>query len=175
MTKSTTALLFIGPSGAGPFHSPLWRVGSTAQVVEGGTNGPFWLISSADDGSEGLMPNYLPIESLHAETVARSVVLLVATLVGSGHIRGLLSDTQNISIVEGRKTFAPYWELADDVLTQITHELSESCRLGIVTLDEPTVLNDAAVQLLRSWGLRVETFQRNHEIENRNITRGQRG
>ena len=74
MTKVTTAMVIVGPSGVGPFHAPGWRVGEVLQLVEGGHAGPFWLHDSL--GGRGA-PSQSParfVGSLDAEVVAASLI-----------------------------------------------------------------------------------------------------
>ena len=48
MTWPRTALVMVGPSGVGPFHSPDLRIGMTVQLIECGSNGPYWLKTPDD-------------------------------------------------------------------------------------------------------------------------------
>ena len=144
----------VGPSGIGSFHSRDWRVGAVAELVEAGTNGPYWLYRDAD-GQE----RTIHIDSLDPDIVARSVLLLLGHLCDDATTRGWLHDTHNLYLDEnGRLKVAPYWELADEVVSAIATSLGPRYRLGIVKLDDSSLMNSASIAHLLALGFDVETF-----------------
>lgn len=158
MTDVSTSLLLIGPTGVGSFNSPDWRVGYTAQLVEGSTNGPYWLFEE-NHGEERV----LMIDSLFPEVVARSIALLTAVVTSNQRALEILEETHNVtpdSDPDGkvRLQIAPYWDLADDVMSQVSDSLSAHCRLGLVTLDETTVANEEVIAHLLDIGFTVDSF-----------------
>jgi hypothetical protein len=154
LTALSTALLMVGPSGIGSFHSPDWRVGGVAQLVEAGTNGPYWLYSD-QDGDE----RTIHIDSLEPEIVSRSVLLLLGHLTNDPVARAWLRDTHNLFSDEtGRLTVAPYWEIADEVAQAISAALAPHYRLGFVKLDDTTLVNEEVCAHLLALGFSVEGF-----------------
>jgi hypothetical protein len=154
MTDITTSLLMISPTGVGPFHSPDWRVGFTAQLVEGSGNGPYWLYQDAQGCERVLM-----IDSLHPEIVACSVVLLVSVLAGNAEVLSILDATHNITHEEsGGIRIAPYWDLADEVTKQLVTHLAPMTRLGLVTLDANSIASSAVFAHLLEFGMVADSF-----------------
>lgn len=153
MTTASTAFVMVGPSGVGSFHDRLWRVSpNNAQLVEGGTNGPYFLLEPGDDEFA------FHIEDLDADSVMRAVVLLTTLLVGEENTIGLLRASENlISTVTGERV-APYWELADDVLQSLAKRLAPICRIGIVRLDEQSILTTEVGDSLRALQFDVSTY-----------------
>ena len=157
MSKFSSSLLFVGPSGVGPFHSPDWRVSWCVNLVEGGSNGPFWLpLPSFEDQR---VVELMMIDGHDAQLVAESLVLLLAVVFGSENLLGLLEETHNFSQTDDR-TFkmAPFWELAHDVRVKCVSDLKGRLRVGVVQLDAGSIFDSEVVGLLESWGLRVEAF-----------------
>jgi hypothetical protein len=153
MTSFSTALLFVGPSGVGPFHSRNWRVGVTAQLVEAGSNGPYWLYEH--EGRE----HVVAIEGLDEDSVTRSIVMLLGHVIDNAFARGWLWDTHNLVLREdGSTAVAPCWELADSVLESVASNLREVCRLGWVRLDSSSLFDDAVSAHLLSLGFDLDAF-----------------
>lgn len=154
MTDVSTALLMIGPSGVGPFHSPDWRVAGCAQLVEGGSNGPYWLYGDTSGTERVLM-----IDSLDAQIVADSVLLLIAVMANNPKALGMLEATHNVSIQEqGQLSIAPYWDLADTVRNYVASAMRTSVRTGLVILDETSVANHEVIAHLLGLGITLDTF-----------------
>lgn len=156
MTAISTALLMVGPSGVGPFHSPDWRVSFVAQLVEAGSNGPYWLINSP-----GQRESYLPINSIEPEEVARSVVLLLGQqFVDDAQVQGFLRETHNlIDNEDGTTTIAPYWDGSDSDFAYYASRQAPRCRLGVVKLDEMSLMNEGTFAHLLDYGFTLEAFE----------------
>ena len=154
MSGSSSALLMVGPTGVGPFHSHDWRVGFTAQLVEGGTNGPYWLFQRSNEREQVLF-----IDGLDAKTVVQSIVLILAFAIGSANLKGWLDESHNTYLDEmGEIRIAPYWEVSEDLLIVCVRELHETVRLGFVMLDALSILDDEVVAHLCGLGFDVDTF-----------------
>lgn len=157
MSKFSTAFLFVGPSGVGSFHSPDWRVSWCSNLVEGGSNGPFWLPLPSFDDQRSV--GALLIDSNEPELVAQSLVLMLATVFGSENLLGLLLESHNITEVsDGEFAFAPFWELAPDVLAQCVSDLTGRIRIGFVQLDALGIFDSRVLNFLRSFEMPVESF-----------------
>lgn len=154
MTDVSTALLMIGPSGVGPFHSPHWRLAGFAQLVEGGSNGPYWLYRDTSGRERVLM-----IDSLDSQIIADSLLLLIAVMANNSKALGMLEATHNVSLQDqGQVSIAPYWELADTVRDNLASAIRTSVRAGLVILDDTSVANHAVIAHLLGLGITLNTF-----------------
>ena len=165
MTTASTAFVMVGPSGVGSFHDRLWRVSpNSSQLVEGGSNGPYFLLGSGDDEF------IFRIEDFDSESIMRAAVLLITLLVGEEQTMGMLRASENLIQTERGERVARYWEIADDVLHYLVKRLSPICRIGVVRLDSSSILTSAAVDELRILGFDVTTYEdvetvsANHEM-----------
>lgn len=155
MTAISTALLMVGPSGVGPFHSPDWRVSWVSQLVEAGSNGPYWLTSAP-----GRAEQYLPINSLDSWEVARSTVLLLGQNIDEPNVQALMRETENlIEGLDGEMRIAPYWDGSDSDFDFYASRLAPLCRLGLVRLDELTLFNQEVFAHLLRWNFTLVPFE----------------
>jgi hypothetical protein len=154
VTTASTAFVMVGPSGVGSFHDRLWRVSpNSSQLVEGGSNGPYFLLGSGDDEFT------FHVEDFDSESVMRAAVLLITLLVGEEQTIGMLRASENLIQTERGERVAPYWEIADDVLQFLVKRLAPICRIGVVCLDSSSILTPAAVDEMRILGFDVTTYE----------------
>jgi hypothetical protein len=156
MSQGTTTFVMVGPTGIGAFHDPLWRVGATVQLVEGGNNGPYWLAAPASHADAGAGPESLVIDSDDPQLVARSLVVLLAATVGDDALIAHLHRAHLITVEDGRRSIRSPWRLSGADLDECADSLS--VRIGIVRLHERSALNAESVTALRSWGFTVDEF-----------------
>ena len=156
MSRRTTAFVMVGPSGVGAFQDPLWRVWGTAQLVEGGNNGPFWVTAPGGHHDDGTGPESLVIDSDDPQIVARSVVALLAASLGDDALIAYLQRARLITVTDGRRVIRSPWHLSGADLDECVESLS--VRIGIVRLADESALDDEAVTALRSWGFAVDEF-----------------
>jgi hypothetical protein len=121
--------------------------------VEGGSNGPYFLLGSGDDEF------IFHVEDIDSESVVRAAVLLITLLVGEEQTIGMLRASENLIQTERGERVAPYWEIADDVLQSLVKRLTPICRIGIVRLDSSSILTPAAVDEMRILGFDVTTYE----------------
>lgn len=144
----------VGPSGVGSFHDRLWRVSpNSSQLVEGGSNGPYFLLGSGYDEF------IFHVEDSDSESLMRAAVLLITLLVGEEQTIGMLRASENLIQTERGERVAPYWEIADDVLQYLVKRLTPICRIGVVRLDSSSILTPAAVDEMRILGFDVTTYE----------------
>jgi hypothetical protein len=157
MSRFTSALVFASPLGSGSFYSDGWRVNWCANLVEGSSAGPYWLpLPSYEDH---LKIESMMIDSLEPELVTDSLILLLGAVFGSESLNWLLRESQNLIFPEdGKPALAPFWELADDVRNCCIRDLSTRIKIGVVSLDEHSLLGSESIRLLRGLGFRVEVF-----------------
>lgn len=148
----------VGPNGIGPFHSDEWRVGLTIQLVEGGSNGPYWLTTPGELIPGVARPDFLLIDSLEPQKIADSlVVMLVATTTPQEHQKELL-DVGVLTKTERGIGFPSPWIFPKRVMKDRLLALSDSYRIGIVSLDEFSLISDQVISILRNWNIEVKTF-----------------
>ena len=153
MTTASTAFVMVGPSGVGSFHDRLWRVNPRqGQLVEGGTNGPYFLLGSS---SEEFV---FPVEDFDSEGVARSVVLLIALLIEDEQALGLLRATENLVETDRGERVAPFWDLDEFSTQELASRLAPMCRVGLVRLDETSILNREVSAHLQELGFDLTEF-----------------
>jgi hypothetical protein len=156
----TTSLLFVGPASVGPFGDEnMWRVGPCAGLVEGGTNGPYFLMNAGHENEFAFM-----LDGLDNETVTSATIILVALLSQSERARDLLLDTHNLVETPTGLQVAPYWDLADDVAAHLASLLTPVCRIGLVQLDEQPLISPAVVEVLQRMGFSITVFRSNHQL-----------
>jgi hypothetical protein len=156
VSKSTTTFVMVGPTAVGAFQDPLWRVGVTVQLVEGGSNGPYWLTAPATHGDAGVVPESLVIDSDDPQLVARSLVALLAATVGDDDLVAHLQRAGLVRVTDGRRHIRSPWHLSGADLDECVDSLS--VRIGIVRLAQHSVLDAESVTALRSWGFTVDEF-----------------
>ena len=151
MTTFSTALVILGPTGVGPFHSPDWRVGPThIQVVEGGSNGPALMAGD----------HFMLINSLDPNTLLRALIVMVGTITDVSSVKNHLRETANIAMgPDGLETVTHCWDLSQEDLEWCASQLSQYVRLGVVSLDELSLLDTEARSGLTDLGFTVATFE----------------
>lgn len=158
MTKFSTALLMIGPAKIGIFGDDLWRVASSSQLVEGGSNGPFWLTPVS--GFSGKNETALLIDGTEPSVLRDSVLILGALASNDEQAIGILRDTHNIVEDDFGIHVAPYWELAPSTRDSLIRQIEQKVRFGFVILDEDSILDSRFFDSLTLAGLSSEVFTR---------------
>jgi len=143
----------ISPAGGGPFSTPVWRIGTVSQLVESGGE-PYWLVRNPDSGRD----EYVPIPVLDSFTIAQSVLLVLALTVASENCRQVMLEHHNLVKSRGQLKLAACWDLSDEEISLVLKDLQKRVRLGVVVLDEESILTPAALEHLQSWDLQVDTF-----------------
>ena len=159
MTTLTTSLLFVGPATVGPCADPeVWRVGPACGLVEGGTNGPYFLMNGGQDNEYAFM-----LDGLDVDTTLRAVILALAVLSQNENARFLLTESHNLIETPKGLQVAPYWDLADDVANQLVQILSSACRVGFVQLDGQPLISETVLAEMKRLGFEVTVFRSNHQ------------
>ena len=159
MTTSSTAMVLVGPAGVGSFNDRLWRVNPNgSQLVEGGTNGPYFLVRSGEQEFP------LHLEGTTTEEVVAGFVFLLALLVKDEHCLGLLRTTHNLVGPWGEDRVAQFWEIAPDVENSLVTRLKPLCRIGIVILDDRTIFSTEVFEALQALGLDIVRFEPTQEF-----------
>ena len=158
MSKVSTVLLSAGPRSIGPWGDRDWRVALSAQLVEGGSVA-YWLAAPTEPALHPAAPNALAIETPEHYVVVDSILMLLATHLGDENVEGYLLDTHNVTLVDGMRVVAPFWDItAAESLKFLVSRLTESVRLAFTILDEVRLVDDDVIQTLRVLGFDVEVY-----------------
>lgn len=132
MSRVTTGLVFVGPRRIAPWGDRAWRVAFTAQCVEGGSQA-YWLLSCPHSAtSDGLT---FPISSPDASAAYKALEQLLGFATSAGELGA------------GEAAKRPE-----------TRTLSARFRIGLVTLDQPSLLDAELIELLEAAEFDVEVF-----------------
>lgn len=161
MTKVSTAALLIGQASVGPWGDDAWRLGFTAQLVEGGGGGPYWLVSPPAEGGQRSFPPAIVIDGLDERQVFRSILVLLASIATDGDASSWYrSATGGLAAEEGGTLLQRQPRLFDVALEKrLSASLTEEFRVGVVLLDEPTVMSSEVVDRLVARGFRTQVFR----------------
>jgi hypothetical protein len=157
MSSLTTALLTVGPNATHPWGDRVWRVALSAQYVSGSSS-DYWLVSPTQPAQYPVIDKAIVLQSPGHIEVLDSVIFLVALHAGDTQIEGYLLDHHNISMEEGARLSADFWELTDETRTYLAGYLSRYLRLGFTILEEVTPIDPAVVRDLRAMGFDVDVF-----------------
>lgn len=94
----------------------------------------------------------------HPEAVVASVLMFLAAHFGDDDVEAYLVETHNVSVRDGVREIAPYYELADDTVRFLADHLSRTIRLGVTVLDEFSLVDSEVVAELRGLGFDVDEF-----------------
>lgn len=158
MSTVSTAQILVGPFGVGPFNAPDWRIGTTFQLVEGGTNGPYWLATYPQDPTQQGKPDFLLINSLQNLDLVKTLILFLAiSNADKGGIeqalaKGLLTRS------ERGIHFPQPWNFNAPEFAEAVSSLSKQTQLGIVSLSDMSLIGDDFVAELRRNGFTCQIF-----------------
>jgi hypothetical protein len=157
MTSSSTAILTVSPKHVGAWgDTNLWRISGSAQLVENSI--PYWLVTPTQPAEHQVNRDSLTIETPHAETVVESILMLLAAWFGGSRAESLLVETHNLTIEDNTRQIAPYWELSESTQATLASQLATQVRLGVTLLDQPSLIDNRALELLRGHGFEVTVF-----------------
>jgi hypothetical protein len=151
-------VLLLSPAGAGPFDTAAWRIGYTAQLVEGGNSGPYWLVSPPARAGERLALTSLVIGSAKPHQIAASVILLAAVL---GESTSDILEPVLVRTTEPGGSGVEMLPISPEnasVLERYATGLAGHTRVGAVILEPTTVLSPAVLSALRSMSVELSTF-----------------
>lgn len=157
MTKTTTALIALGPATISPWGDEAWRIGLTVQLVEGGSPA-YWLSNPTLEPLHSVHPLHVDIEVPDEECTFNALLLSIAVQVGGEKIEHLLLETHNIALSGRVREIAPYWDLSDDLVHALGLEIAGKVRIAVTLLDEQTLMTKAVIAKLRSLGISVSVF-----------------
>jgi hypothetical protein len=136
-----------------------WRVGFTAQLVEGGGGGPYWLIAAPTEASpEEQSPEVIIIGGLETRRVSESILLFMATTVGDSDVKSRLVERGLIGADDGGPVVPYEWPALGADPTKGLEYVIDNFRIGVVHLDENSVFTDDVISTLEGWGIDVRLF-----------------
>jgi hypothetical protein len=157
MTSSSTAILTVSPKYVGAWgDTNLWRIVGSAQLVENSI--PYWLVTPTQPAEHQVNGDSLTVETPQAETVVESILMLLAVWFGGSRSESLLVETHNLTIEDNSRRIAPYWELSESTQAALASQLASQVRLGVTLLEQPSLLDNRALELMRGIGFEVTVF-----------------
>jgi hypothetical protein len=157
MTRVSTALLTIGPRLVGSYGERAWRISGSAQIVEGST--PYWITTPTQPSQYQVSPSEIEVAAPQDDCVIESILFLLASHFGGEAVENYLLETHNISLGEnGTRQLARFYELVDETKYFLARNLCETLRLGVIRLDDSSLVNDGVIGALRDLGFDVEVF-----------------
>lgn len=130
----------------------------SAQLIEGGSSA-YWLASPTEPIQHQSAPRELAISSPQHDEVVDSILMLLATHLGDGNIEGYLIDTHNVTLIDGVRVVAPYWDIsAAESLRFLVTRLAATVRLGFTLLEEARLVDDQVIETLRLFGFDVDVY-----------------
>lgn len=157
MTRQSTALMTVSPLASFPWGDRIWRIAATAQLVEG--SAPYWIVTPTAPAAHPCQPAEIEVVAPQPESVIDSILIFLAAHFGSEYIPESLVESHNITIQEGVREIAPYYELSEPARSRLAKQLSGVIRLGITILEEQSLADERVVSGLRRLGFDVEVFR----------------
>lgn len=156
MSRLSTSLLSIGPKTVAPWGDRHWRISATAQLVEGSV--PYWIVTPTEPSQHQVMSSHIEVASPHPEAVVDSILVLLGAHFGDHEVEGRLVESHNLTVQNGVREIASFYELASDSRAAIASSLCLSVRLGLTRLDDLSLVNDEVVAALLRYGFDVEVY-----------------
>lgn len=157
MTRVTTALMFASPRSIGPWGDRAWRLALHASLVEGGA-AAYWTATPTTPAQHEVSSSEVEVEMPDMDGVIDATVLLLASHLGDEQVEALLIESHLLSIQDGVRTIARYWELFPDTRAQICELLSAQVRVGITLLEDLCLIDVEVINALRQLGFDVDLF-----------------
>lgn len=157
MSRQSTALLTVSPRALHPWGDRIWRIAATAQLVEGST--PYWIVTPTEPAAHPCRLADIEVVTPQPESVIDSILIFLAAHFGGEHVQDRLVESHNITIREGVREIAPYYELAEPLRSLLFRQLAGVLRLGITVLEEESLVDTQVISGLRALGFDVEVFR----------------
>ena len=157
MSRLTTALLVAGPRSVGPWDDRIWRIALHASLVEGGS-AAYWIPTPETPPLHIVSPSEVVIEDPDVDGLLDTTLLMLASQLGGEQVEAFLIETHNMTLENGVRRIAKFWELLPDTRDALAGMLSSSVRLGVTIFDDLTLFNDQVVLALRDYGFDLDTF-----------------
>jgi hypothetical protein len=125
-------------------------------LVEGST--PYWIVTPTLPASHSATPAEVEVVVPHSEAVVASVLMFLAAHFGDEDVEAYLVETHNVTLRDGVREIAPYYELADETVRFLADHLSRTLRLAVTLLDDFSLVDDDVVAELRALGFDVDVF-----------------
>lgn len=157
MTRSTTATISVSPKYSGTWADQgLWRIAGQAQLVEG--NIPYWIVTPTQPAQYAVEDTTVAVETPDSEVVLESILMWLAVWFGSDVEETWLLESHNITLNEGKRCLAPFWDLADSTKSKLAQGLAQKVKLAVTTFDELSLVNETVIDDLRRLGFEVAVF-----------------
>lgn len=157
MSRQTEALLTVSSRTSGPWGDRVWRCALTAQLVVGGS-AAYWLVTPTQPANHSVSPAEIIIEVPDDDGMVDAIVMLLSVHLGGEDVEGNLLETHNVSVEDGVRMIAPYWELAPEVGIYLAETMAADVRLGVVMLEQPVMVTEGVLSQLRGMGFDLDVF-----------------
>jgi hypothetical protein len=157
VSRQSTALLTISPLKSYPWGDRIWRIAATAQLVEGSI--PYWIVTPTEPAAHPCGLAEIEVVAPQPESVIDSILMFLAAHFGGEHVLDRLVESHNITIRDGVREIAQYYDLSETVRLLLAVELSGVLRLGIAVLDEQSLVDKQVMLGLQELGFDVEVFR----------------
>ena len=154
----------MGPKSIAPWGDRVWRISSTAQLVEGSS--AYWIVTPTQPALHPVSTSVIDVATPHVEAVIDSIIMLLGAHFGEEEVEHLLLESHNITTTETVRDVAPFYELTDDTRRIIGFKLADFLRLGITRLDDFSLLTDEVIMSLRGIGFDIDVYSLSSEHPN---------
>jgi hypothetical protein len=161
LPKQSTAHLLVGPKSIAPWNDRVWRIAATAQLVEGSI--PYWIVTPTQPTQHPVNSSAIEVVSPHPEAVVDSILVLLGAHFGDDDVEDRMLESHNLTVQNGVREIASFYELASDTRAAIASSLCMSVRLGLTRLDDFTLVDDSVIKSLREIGFDVDIFSLDSE------------
>jgi hypothetical protein len=158
VSRQSTAVLTISPLASYPWGDRIWRIAATAQLVEGSS--PYWIVTPTEPPAQMCRQSEIEVATAETESVIDSILMLVAAHFGDEQMLDRLVESHNITIHDGFREIAPYYEVAEPSRSRLAKRLAGFIRLGITSLEDQSLVDANVILGLRNLGFDVEVFLR---------------
>jgi hypothetical protein len=164
MTRVSTTLLTIGPRVLAPWGDRAWRVSATAQMVMG--SAPYWIVTPTQPAQHLVAPSEIEVSAPNTESVVESILFMLAAHFGDAEVENFLVESHNISLgPNSARELARFYELVYEGQDFLARVMSERLRIGVVHLDDLSLVNEDVISRLREMGFDVDTFSQSSSAQ----------
>jgi hypothetical protein len=149
--------LTIGPRFINTWADKGWKISLSSQLVEGSV--PYWIVTPTQPAQHLVTPSEIEVSAPNTESVVESILFMLAAHFGDDEVENFLLESHNISLgPNSARELARFYELVDEGRDFLARCLSEKLRIGVVQLDDLSLVNEAVISRLRAMGFDVDTF-----------------
>jgi hypothetical protein len=120
---------------------------------------PYWIVTPTQPAQHLVTPGEIEVSAPNTESVVESILFMLAAHFGDAEVENFLVESHNISLgPNSARELARFYELVNDGQDFLARAMSESLRIGVVQLDDLSLVNEDVISRLREMGFDVDTF-----------------